>query len=98
MTRSDASPELLPGGSAKLNEIETRVRQTLADADRLAKPEKSSHAGVLHQRKGPTMSEPSSGGGKTNGNHKDTNGGASPSDTIFTLQRSRTLASSSSCH
>lgn len=86
MTPPDIAPELLPGGSAKLNEIDARVRRSLADADRLAAAAKSSHAGAPHQHKGPIMSEPSGGGGKeknkTNGNGHS--GGASPSDTIFT--------------
>ena len=89
MARSDIAPELLPGGSAKLAEVEARVRQTLADAGRLADAAKARDAGASHQRKGPTMSEPSSGGGKdtskTNGNGKGAGGGAaSASDTIFT--------------
>ena len=62
MTRSDISPDLLPGGTLKLNAVEARVRGSLADVHRLADEAKSRDAGVLHQRKGPTMSEPSSGG------------------------------------
>src|SRR5712691_6083537 len=76
MTRCNIPPDLLPGGSAKLNAIEARVREALAGADRLAADAKSRDAGGPHQRKEPTMSEPS--GGKSN------NGGASASDTIFT--------------
>jgi cytolysin-activating lysine-acyltransferase len=94
MSRSDISLELLPGGSAKLNEAEARVRQLLADVHRLADSAKSRDAGALHQRKGPIMSEPSSGGGqsnkdrngntKSNGNDKGPGASAAPSDTIFT--------------
>ncbi len=79
-TRSDVATELLPGGSAKLREIDARVRQTLADAG-LAGPAKSRNLGAPHQRKGPTMSEPSSGGGKSNGDPKGAN--EASSDTIF---------------
>ncbi len=71
MARSDIAPELLPGGSAKLAEVEARVRQTLADAGRLADAAKARDAGASHQRKGPTMSEPSSGGGKGDHRHVD---------------------------
>ena len=88
MSRSDIAPDLLPGGSAKLAEVEARVRQTLADVGRLADAAKARDAGASPQRKGPTMSEPSSGGGKDtskpNGNPKGTDGAASASDTIFT--------------
>ena len=36
MTRSDLSPDLLPGGTPKLNAAEARVRQSLAEVHRLA--------------------------------------------------------------
>jgi hypothetical protein len=85
------APELKPGGSAKLNIIEQRVRQTLADA-RLATAAKSRDLGALQQGKGPVMSEPSNDGGESgdqsNGN-KHRPGGAGISDTIFTQPASQ---------
>jgi cytolysin-activating lysine-acyltransferase len=81
MTRSGVPEDLLPGGSAKLNEIDARIRRAVAEAGRLAEAAKSGDAGPVHQRKGPIMSEASNGGGKGNGNHKGA--GAASSDAIF---------------
>jgi cytolysin-activating lysine-acyltransferase len=82
---SAIAPELKPGGSAKLNIIEQRVRQTLADAQ-LATAAKSRDLGALQQGKGPVMSEPSNGGKKSDqsiGNNQRP-GGEGASGTIFT--------------
>ena len=84
MTHPDFSPELLPGGSAKLAEVDARVRRSLADAERLASAPKSTHAGALHQHKGAAMTA-SDGGketNKTNGNGQSA--GTGSSETIFT--------------
>jgi hypothetical protein len=54
--------EFLPDRGHAVPDESGETMSRRADARRLAGEAKTRDAGVLHQRKGPTMSEPSSGG------------------------------------